>query len=202
MRKRIIPVLLMMMCCSTVSAQNLDVFHFMKTNPFQHFDTPSSECVYNGYVALPTSNIGVCANLGSIRYNKLFETDAQGYPVTLTATRFVNSLAKNNYLGVNTNVELLGFGFRVGNVFVTLDYRLRLNGFTSGHTYELYQDHVKRLVVLGVDIDGEVLTTVSDKGKAIRGYDDCSSGSTPVLSFSGILDASVAGTAADYQFSI
>ena len=117
----------MMMCCSTVSAQNLDVFHFMKTNPFQHFDTPSSECVYNGYVALPTSNIGVCANLGSIRYNKLFETDAQGYPVTLTATRFVNSLAKNNYLGVNTNVELLGFGFRVGNVFVTLDYRLRLN---------------------------------------------------------------------------
>ena len=77
-----------------------------------------------------------------------------------------------------------------------------VSGFTSGHTYELYQDHVKRLVVLGVDIDGEVLTTVSDKGKAIRGYDDCSSGSTPVLSFSGILDASVAGTAADYQFSI
>lgn len=77
-----------------------------------------------------------------------------------------------------------------------------VSGFTPGHTYELYQDHMKRLVVLGVDIDGEVITTVSDKGKAIRGYEDNTSGSTPILSFSGILDASVVGTPADYQFSI
>lgn len=77
-----------------------------------------------------------------------------------------------------------------------------VSGFTSGNAYELYQDHVKRLVVLGVDIDGEVITTVSDKGKAIRGYEDNTSGSTPILSFSGILDASVVGTPADYQFSI
>jgi hypothetical protein len=117
----------MMMCCSAVSAQNLDVFHFMETNPFRHFDTPSSECIYDGYIALPSSNISVCANLGSIRYNKLFETDAEGYPVTLTAPRFVNSLAKNNYLGVNTNVEMIGFGFRVGDMYFNLDYRLRLN---------------------------------------------------------------------------
>ncbi|MCR5520040.1 MAG: hypothetical protein K6F21_06880 [Bacteroidales bacterium] len=77
-----------------------------------------------------------------------------------------------------------------------------VSGFTSGNHYELYQDHVKRLVVLGVDIDGEVLTTVNDKGKAIRGYEDNTSGSTPILSFSGILDASVVGTPADYQFSV
>ena len=77
-----------------------------------------------------------------------------------------------------------------------------VSGFTSGNAYELYQDHVKRLVVLGVDIDGEVITTVSDKGKAIRGYEDSTSGSKPILSFSGILDASVVGTPADYQFSI
>lgn len=77
-----------------------------------------------------------------------------------------------------------------------------VSGFISGNNYEIYQDHMKRLVVLGVDIDGEVITTVSDKGKAIRGYEDNTSGSTPILSFSGILDASVVGTPADYQFSI
>ncbi len=77
-----------------------------------------------------------------------------------------------------------------------------VSGFIPGHEYELYQDHVKRLVVLGVDIDGEVITTVSDKGKAIRRYEDNTSGATPILSFSGILDESVTGTPADYQFSV
>lgn len=127
MKKRFVPVLLFLFLGTAVSAQNLDVFHFMRTNPFLYFDNPSSESIYNGFVALPTSNIHVIANLGSIRYNKLFETDAEGYPVTLTATRFVNSLAKNNYLGVNANVEALGFGFRVGKMFFALDYRVRLN---------------------------------------------------------------------------
>ena len=72
--------------------------------------------------------IQVGLNLGSIRYNNLFETDEQGYPVTLTATRFVNSLAKNNYLGLNMSMEMFGFGFRVKKVFVTFDHRLRING--------------------------------------------------------------------------
>ena len=127
MKKRFFPVLLIVLFSTAVSAQNLDVFHFMRSNPFLYFDNPSSESIYDGFVALPTSNIHVAANLGSIRYNKLFETDAEGYPVTLTATRFVNSLAKNNYLGVNANVEALGFGFRAGKVYIALDYRVRMN---------------------------------------------------------------------------
>ena len=85
-----------------------------------------------------------------------------------------------------------------GDTFVLFD----VSGFTSGHTYELYQDYVKRLVVLGVSNDGEVITTVSDNGKAIRGYEDDTSGSTPILSFSGVLDAYFAGSDVDYQFSV
>ena len=77
-----------------------------------------------------------------------------------------------------------------------------VSGFTSGHQYELYQEHLKRLTFVGVSLDGKVVTTVQDKGKAIPGYEDNTSASTPILSFSGVLDASVAGTAADYQFSV
>ncbi|MGX8703937.1 MAG: hypothetical protein ACSW8H_05755, partial [bacterium] len=77
-----------------------------------------------------------------------------------------------------------------------------VSGFTSGHQYELYQEHLKRLTFVGVSLDGKVVTTIQDKGKAIPGYEDNTSASTPILSFSGVLDASVAGTAADYQFSV
>lgn len=77
-----------------------------------------------------------------------------------------------------------------------------VSGFTSGHQYELYQEHLKRLTFVGVSLDGKVVTTIQDKGKAIPGYEDNTSASTPILSFSGVLDASVAGTAADFQFSV
>ena len=77
-----------------------------------------------------------------------------------------------------------------------------VSGFTSGHQYELYQEHLKRLTFVGVSLDGKVVTTVQDKGKAIPGYEDKTSGKKPILSFSGVLDGSVAGTATDFQFSV
>ena len=77
-----------------------------------------------------------------------------------------------------------------------------VSGFISGHQYELYQEHLKRLTFVGVSLDGKVVTTIQDKGKAIPGYEDNTSASTPILSFSGVLDGSVAGTATDFQFSV
>lgn len=126
--RKLLSIILVVLCCSVSFGQNLDVYHFMRTSPFQHFDLPSSSSIYDGYVSLPGGVIHVGANLGSIRYNKLFETDEEGYPVTVTATRFVNSLAKNNYLGVNSSMELWGFGFRAKKFFFTVDHRLRING--------------------------------------------------------------------------
>lgn len=125
--RKLLSIILVVFCCSVSYGQNLDVVHFMRSSPFQNFDTPSCWSIYNGYVSLPGGMVHVGANLGSIRYNNLFQTDEQGYPVTLTATRFVNSLAKNNYLGVNSSLELWGFGFRVKNFYITVDHRLRVN---------------------------------------------------------------------------
>jgi len=128
MKKIIIFLMISLLGGMAVYGQNLDVYHFMRSSPFQHFDGPSCSTIYNGYVSLPGGNIHVGGNLGSIRYNNLFATDKEGYPVTLTATRFANSLSKNNYLGAIANVELWGFGFRAGKkFFISVDHRLRVN---------------------------------------------------------------------------
>lgn len=112
----------------SVNGQALDITHFMRISPFQHNNLPSSSTIYNGYFSLPTGNIQAGVNLGAIRYNNLFETNEQGYPTVLTATKFVNSLAKKNNLGVYTDAELLGFGFRIKDrFFLSVDYRLRAN---------------------------------------------------------------------------
>ena len=126
MRKVLLILTVAVFSCLTAGAQGLDITHFMRISPFQHNDLPSSSTIYNGYFSLPTGNIHAGVNLGAIRYNNLFETNAEGYPTVLTATRFVNSLDNKNYLGVNVDMELLGFGFRIGDKgFLTVDDRLR-----------------------------------------------------------------------------
>lgn len=72
-----------------------------------------------------------------------------------------------------------------------------ISGFTSGHDYKLYQDYVKPLTFTSVSSAGVISTNEGAMGAAITGYEDGS-----MMSFSGILDASVVGNAADYQFSI
>ena len=128
MRKVILTLIVVVGSCLMVAAQGLDVTHFMRISPFQHNDLPSSSTIYDGYVSIPTGNIHAGVNLGAIRYKNLFETNAEGYPTVLTATRFVNSLSDNNYLGVAAAMELLGFGFRINKKsFLSVDYRLRAN---------------------------------------------------------------------------
>lgn len=125
--KKIVSTLIVGVCCVlTVNGQALDVTHFMRLSPFQHNDLPSSSTIYNGYVSLPVGDLQLGLNVGAIRYKNLFETNEEGYPTVLTATKFVNSLAPKNYIGFNEDLELFGFGFRImDNYFLTVDYRQR-----------------------------------------------------------------------------
>lgn len=128
MRKILFTVLIWSCFCLSVNGQALDVTHFMRISPFQHNDLPSSSTIYDGYVSLPTGNVHVGVNLGPVRYKNLFETNAEGYPTVLTATKFVNSLSDKNYLGVYNDIEILGFGFRIKDrFFLTVDHRFRSN---------------------------------------------------------------------------
>ena len=72
-----------------------------------------------------------------------------------------------------------------------------ISGFTSGHSYKLYQDYVKPLSFTSILADGSLSKSEGSLGEALIGYEDGS-----MMSFSGILDASAVGQAVDYQFSI
>ena len=82
-----------------------------------------------------------------------------------------------------------------GDKFIHFD----VTGYTSGHDYVLYQNYVKPLTFASVSADGAVSKTEGAMGKKIKGYEDSANG---IISFSGILDNSVVGSAVDYQFSI
>ena len=127
--KKIVLTLFVGLCLVlSVKGQGLDVTHFMRISPFLHNDLPSSSTIYNGYFSLPTGKIQAGVNLGAIRYKNLFETNEEGYPTVLTATKFVNSLANKNYVGVYDDIELLGVGFRIKDrFFMSVDYRQRAN---------------------------------------------------------------------------
>ena len=123
-------ILLLGMLPFVAFAQEVPVTHFMYMNPFRLYTDISAPTPYNGYVTLPViGNLNVGLTNSSIRYNKMFRTDEEGYPVRFTADAFLDGLnKKNNYLNVDLNEEIFGFGFRANKkFFITVDYRLRAN---------------------------------------------------------------------------
>lgn len=116
-----------------VQAQTSDMVHFMRYNPWQIYTSPDTFAPCDVYIALPViSNIQAGVYNPTFRYGKLFEKQ-NGYPTHLTSQKFVNSLSKrNNWLVADVSTELMGFGFRLNNLFLSFDYRLRVNAAFSG----------------------------------------------------------------------
>lgn len=74
-----------------------------------------------------------------------------------------------------------------------------ITGYNDGHSYSLSQDYVKPITFTSVSADGVVSHGEGDMGDFITGYLDSENS---IISFSGLLDASVVGTSVDYQFSV
>ncbi len=109
-------------------AQQMDVTHFL-TYQTQHYTDPARLPLSRFYISFPAlGNLHVGLQNSSFRYKKLFETDAEGYPVKITPNTFVNSLAKkDNYLNFAFNEEILAFGFRTQRLYFGFNYRIRAN---------------------------------------------------------------------------
>lgn len=129
--KKILPVILLVMLtlpAEIVFSQGVDVLHFMRLNPFSMYSDPTAETIYKGYVAvLPISNLGVDVYNDALRYKDVFNVDNEGYPVSIDGNRIADKLKNRNSLTFDLNTELLGFGFKCKNVFVTFDWRIRAN---------------------------------------------------------------------------
>ena len=117
------------MCCFSLKlfSQSVGITDFMRLNPYSGKNNPACFMPYNVYVGIPAiSNMNFCVYNSGLHINKFVARDKQGKIVGFTPNRFVNSLSKNNWLNTDINLEMLGFGFRMGKSFFSLSYQFKM----------------------------------------------------------------------------
>lgn len=113
-----------------VKAQDSRVLYFMNYNPYSSYTNPGIPSHSRLYIGIPIlSNLNISVYNSSLHYNKLFKANETG--TTVTADKFVNSLKKVNWLNTSMNIELLGFGFKADDLFVSVGYRIRFEEYFS-----------------------------------------------------------------------
>ena len=103
--------------------------NFMRSNPYFASDNPARFTPYNGYVGLPIlSNSNVSFTNSSFNFKTISNNSEKG-EMTLNVDNFLNQLKKNNYLNLNINEEILGFGFRVNKLFFAFSYGIKADAY-------------------------------------------------------------------------
>ena len=149
-------------------AQDLDVSHFLRYQS-QFYTDPARLPDSRFYITIPALGTTQVSFLNSsFRYKKLFKTDADGYPVTITPNRFVNSLAeKNNFFNFSLNEEVFGFGFRVNRLSLGFDYRIRAN-FDMTYSRDLFGFFING----NMKYVGESNAAQIDMGLSVNAYNE------------------------------
>ena len=107
-------------------AQEVSPVDFMRYNPYQTKANPATDLPYESVMSLIIGNIGLDIQNTSLRYDNLFEFDAQGRPVTINLRQFANSLKEDNYLGVNFNLDLFTLYRRLDKQsYLTINYGVK-----------------------------------------------------------------------------
>ena len=130
MKKNILFFVAIVLFLNTHS-QTVGVTNFMRLSPYSILNNPAYFLPYKGYVALPViSNLNFSIYNSGFSYNELFSADrVNGKPTRFSFNNIEKSLhGKNNFLGGNMNFQLLGFGFRVKDLFFAFDYRFIMEG--------------------------------------------------------------------------
>jgi hypothetical protein len=137
--KKLIFSILLFFGTFTLMSQNADIIQFSRLNPLSNFYNPAAYQPVNGYVCFPfLSNLNFSFQNSGFKYDNLFKLGSDGTPSALTVNNFVNSLSdKNNILAFNMNEEIIGFGFRVKNLFFTYSQRFRYE-FNYHYSQDLF----------------------------------------------------------------
>lgn len=134
MKKSFWNIILGLVCLlslSSLQAQQNELVQFMRYNPVRVYTAPATTVTADAYLTFPfLGDLNVGLYNPTFRYGKMFETQ-EGYPVNFTPRTFVDHLSEKNPLALNLDMELLGFGFRVDSLFLSFDYRLKVNAATS-----------------------------------------------------------------------
>lgn len=110
---------------TTTQAQEVSPVDFMRVNPYQMKANPAADLPYVSVMSLVIGNIGLGVQNNTLRYDNLFEFDAQGRPTVLNLRQFANSFEEKNCFGLNFNVDLFTLYRRLNKGMLTINYGLK-----------------------------------------------------------------------------
>ena len=108
------------------NAQTVSPVDFMRMNPYQMNANPATDLPYESVMSLLIGNVGFDVQNTTLRYNKIFDFDAQGRPTILNLTKLANSLKENNFLGFNAHLDLFTFYRRLNYGMLTVNYGIKV----------------------------------------------------------------------------
>lgn len=112
-------------------AQTVSPVDFMQMNPYQMNANPAADLPYESVASLFVGNIGLDVQNTTLRFDNLFDFDAQGRPTTLNMQQFANSLKTSNFLGFDAKWDLFTLYRRLNKGMLTFNYGLKVQGDTK-----------------------------------------------------------------------
>ena len=118
-------VLSALMLSAMANAQEVSPVDFMRMNPYQMKANPATDLPYKSVLSLAIGNYDITVQNTTLRYDNLFDFDAQGRPATVNLRQLANSLKERNFVGINANVGFFTLYRRLEKGMLTIDYSLK-----------------------------------------------------------------------------
>lgn len=140
---RVLAVLVLLLVVVAAKAQTVSPVDFMRLNPYQMNANPAADLPYRTVVSFAIGNIGLDVQNTTLRYDNLFEFDAQGRPATVNLRQFANSLKEDNYMGFGLHMDFFTLYQRLNTGMLTINYGIKAQGDAS------YNDGLFKLLGYG-----------------------------------------------------
>ena len=125
---KILSVLALVFAFASAKGQQVSPVDFMRLNPYQMNANPAADLPYQSVMSLVIGNIGLDVENTTLRYDNLFEFDAQNRPSIVNLRQFANSLKENNFLGVQANWDLFTLYKRFDKDLWTFNWGVKVQG--------------------------------------------------------------------------
>ena len=122
---RIMISMLLVSVMGTAFAQVVSPVDFMCYNSRAAFSNPATYCNDYGYFDFVLGGINVGFQNVGLKYDRFFQFNSEGQPVTLTLNEGVDRLRDNNYLNTYVDFDVFNCGRRTKYGFFTYTHRLR-----------------------------------------------------------------------------
>ena len=143
MNRMILASALMMSALVSAQAQNVSPVDFMRMNPYQLKANPATDLPYESVMSLIIGDVSVNLQNTTLRYDNLFDFDAQGRPAVVNLCKLANSLKTRNYLGLDVDYNFFYLGRRLKHGLLTYEHNIRAQALVN------YNDGPFKLLAFG-----------------------------------------------------